>query len=185
MAARLVLGLIGMSIVPGRDVPAVPEAWVDAVNKAINDAMHEDLCNCDGWPEACRSYNPGTWDTGVSLDIAVGVLEPLIRDRIAAESKKPNKATVTRQLKAAGHVQSGGRMMHETSGFKVSLNRGITPDGVAVLHMGEFGDPAAMESALESYARTLTGLGYDARVEVLTGTLRGVHVRRGAKEANR
>jgi hypothetical protein len=74
-----------VSIVPGRDVPAVPEAWVDAVNKAINDAMHDDLCHCDAWPDACASYKPGTWDTGVSLDIAVGVLEPLIRERIAPE----------------------------------------------------------------------------------------------------
>lgn len=172
-----------MSIVPGRDVPAVPDEWVEAVNAAINDAMHEDLCACDGWPDACRSYKSGTWDTGVSLDIAVGVLEPLIRDRIAAESKKPNKAAVTRQLKAAGHVQSGGPMMHETPGFKVSLNRSITPDGVAVLHMGQFDDPEAMYAALHSYARTLTGLGYDANVEVLTGRLVGVIVGRPKKAA--
>jgi hypothetical protein len=78
-----------MSIVPGRDVAAVPDEWVDAVNKAINDANHEDLCHCDGWPEGCSSYRPGLWDLGVSLDIAVGVLEPLIRARIAAEARRP------------------------------------------------------------------------------------------------
>ena len=84
MAARVLRGL-DVSVVPGRDVPAVPDEWVDAVNKAINDAMHEDLCNCRAWPDGCASYKPGTWDTGVSLDIAVGVLEPLIRERHAEE----------------------------------------------------------------------------------------------------
>lgn len=74
-----------MSIVPGRDVPEVPQAWVDAVNKAINDANHDDLCGCAAWPDACRHYKPGQWDIGVDLDIAVGVLEPLIRERIANE----------------------------------------------------------------------------------------------------
>ncbi len=77
-----------MSIVPGRDVPAVLGEWVDAVNAAINDANHEDLCMCDGWPDACASgYQSDRWDLGVSLTIAVGVLEPLIRERIAAESE--------------------------------------------------------------------------------------------------
>jgi excisionase family DNA binding protein len=77
-----------MSIVPGRDVPAVPDAWIDAVNAAINDAHHEDLCMCDSWPGACASgYQSDRWDLGVSLTIAVGVLEPLIRERIAAESE--------------------------------------------------------------------------------------------------
>lgn len=101
-----------MSIVPGRDVPAVPEEWTDAVNKAINDAYHEDLCMCDGWPEACASgYQSDRWDLGVSLDIAVGVLEPLIRDRIAAEStiaarpKAPRKSK--REYRFPGDVMSG------------------------------------------------------------------------------
>ena len=171
-----------MSIVPGRDVPAVPDEWVDAVNARINDENHEDLCMCDGWPDACASgYKPGLWDIGVDLHIAVGVLEPLIRERIAVESKKPNKATVTRQLKAAGHARSGGPMMHETPGFKVSVNRSITPDGVAVLHMGQFDDPEAMYAALHSYADTLRALGYDANVEVFAGTLVGVIVGRPRK----
>jgi len=75
-----------MSIVPGRDVPAVPEEWTEAVNKAINDAYHEDLCLCDGWPDACASgYKADQWDLGVSLTIAVGVLAPLIR---ALESER-------------------------------------------------------------------------------------------------
>ena len=73
-----------MSIVPGRDVPEVPEEWTDAVNKAINDENHEDLCMCGGWPTACASgYKAGQWDFGVDLTIAVGVLEPLIRAWVA------------------------------------------------------------------------------------------------------
>ena len=83
-----------MSIVPGRDVPAVPQEWVDAVNKRINDENHLDLCACDGWPEACCSYKPGLWDLGVSLDIAIGVLEPLIRDRLIAEMQAPKKLSL-------------------------------------------------------------------------------------------
>lgn len=74
-----------MSIVPGRDVPEVPQAWVDAVNKSVNDANHEDLCMCAAWPDACRYYKPGQWDIGVDLTIAVGVLELLMRQRIAEE----------------------------------------------------------------------------------------------------
>jgi len=70
-----------VSIVPGRDVPEVPQEWVDAVNKAVNDANHEDLCHCDAWPDACKYYRAGQWDIGVDLDIAVGVLAPLIRER--------------------------------------------------------------------------------------------------------
>jgi hypothetical protein len=80
-----------VSIVPGRDVPAVPDEWVDAVNRRINDENHDDLCACDGWPDACRHYKPGLWDLGVSLDIAVGVLEPLIRARIAEEMAEQTK----------------------------------------------------------------------------------------------
>lgn len=94
-----------MSIVPGRDIPAVPAEWVDAVNKAINDAMHEDLCACDGWPDACRSYKPDQWDTGVSLDIAVGVLEPLIRERIAAESSEPPRTEWANRLELRGESE--------------------------------------------------------------------------------
>lgn len=71
-----------MSIVPGRDVPEVPQAWVDAVNKAVNDANHEDLCSSLHTLAECDSYKPGQWDIGVDLDIAVGALEPLIRERI-------------------------------------------------------------------------------------------------------
>ena len=74
-----------MSIVPGQDVPEVPQEWVDAVNKAVNDANHEDLCMCDAWPDACKYYKPGQWDLGVDLTIAVGALAPLIRAQVGVE----------------------------------------------------------------------------------------------------
>jgi hypothetical protein len=74
-----------MSIVPGRDIPEAPEAWVDAVNERINDENHDDLCACDAWPANCKHYQPGQWDQGSAIHIAVAVLEPLIRARIAAE----------------------------------------------------------------------------------------------------
>jgi hypothetical protein len=32
-------------------------------NKALNDYHHEDLCNCQNWPEKCRNYQAGNWDT--------------------------------------------------------------------------------------------------------------------------
>jgi hypothetical protein len=167
-----------MSIVPGRDVPEVPQAWVDAVNQAVNDANHEDLCSSLHALADCDSYRPGTWDIGVDLTIAVGVLEPLIRDRIAMESRKPSKAVVARQLKAAGHEQAVSSPSR--AGFQVAVNPSITPDGVAVLY--RFGESGPAEDALESYAVTLCSLGYDARVEGLARTeLRGVYVRRSAK----
>jgi len=74
-----------VSIVPGRDIPEVPQAWVGAVNEAVNDANHEDLCSSLHGLAECDSYRPGQWDIGVDLTIAVGVLDPLIRRRIAGE----------------------------------------------------------------------------------------------------
>ncbi len=166
-----------MSIVPGRDVPAVPQEWVDAVNKRINDENHLDLCACDGWPEACCSYKPGLWDLGVSLDIAIGVLEPLIRDRLIAEMQAPKKSVVARQLKTAGHAQweFGAK---KVPGFKVGSNRNFMTDGVHVFHMAEFNDPAAMDSALDAYAKTLAGLGYDVTRGLFVGRVPVVEVRR-------
>lgn len=167
-----------MSIVPGRDIPAVPDEWVDAVNKAINDANHEDLCACDGWPEACASgYQSDRWDLGVSLTIAVGVLEPLIRDRVIAELQAPKKSVVTRQLKTAGHAQWAFDAK-KVPGFKVGSNRNFMTDGVHVFHMAEFDDPAAMDSALDAYAKTLTGLGYDTMRGLFVGRVPVVEVRR-------
>lgn len=166
-----------MSIVPGRDVPAVPAEWVDAVNKAINDANHDDLCMCDGWPDACRYYKPGQWDLGVSLDIAVGVLEPLIRERIMIETRAPKKGTVIRQLRAAGYRQQE-RPYDPAPGFKVAVNKSFITDGVHVLHLGQLDDQEATAAALEEYAKTLDGLGYAVTREMFVDRLPVVAVRR-------
>lgn len=45
----------------------LPRPALDALelvgNKALGDYYHEDLCNCDGWPDNCTSYKGGWWDT--------------------------------------------------------------------------------------------------------------------------
>lgn len=170
-----------MSIVPGRDVHEVPQAWVDAVNKAVNDANHEDLCHCDAWPTACQWYTPGQWDIGVDLDIAVGVLWPLIRDRIVMDARGPSKALVARQLEAAGHVQWTGTA-GGIEGFQVVRNPSITPDGVAVLRR----PTGLVAAALQPYADTLRALDYDAVVQELPHVeLWGVYVKRPHRELRR
>lgn len=167
-----------MSIVPGRDIPAVPDEWIDAVNAAVNDANHEALCACDGWPAACASgYRAGQWDLGVDLDIAVGVLEPLIRDRVMVELRAPKKETVIRQLRAAGHRQEE-RPYDPVPGFKVAVNKNFITDGVHVLHLGQLDDQEATEAALDEYAKTLDGLGYAVTREMFVDRLPVVAVRR-------
>ena len=142
-----------MSIVPGRDVPAVPDEWVEAVNARINDENHEDLCMCDGWPGACASgYRPGLWDIGVDLHIAVGVLEPLVRERIAAESSEPPRTEWANRLErdgwsevvSAGPVVEGGgeqparyRMKH---GWGTALKRTVTYGPWVEVPTGQDGD---------------------------------------------
>lgn len=119
-----------MSIVPGRDVPEVPQAWVDAVNKSVNDANHDDLCGCRLWPDAYPYYKPGQWDIGVDLTIAVGALTPLIRAQIGAELAaarslrldRPSQAVdpaahtparVLAYLRGLGWVREGGAEIAE------------------------------------------------------------------------
>lgn len=97
--------------------------------------------------------------------------------------RAPTRAAITRQLAAAGHPRWGGKHPGErrTPGFRVALNRQITPGGLAVIHMAEFDKPEAVERALESYASTLRDLGYEAQVRTLVGSLRGVCVRRAGR----
>lgn len=97
-----------MSIVPGRDVPEVPQAWVDAVNKAVNDANHDDLCSSFHALADCDSYRPGQWDIGVDLTIAVGALAPLIeRERAGrVEEQLATVAGIARDLKAYIEVRA-------------------------------------------------------------------------------
>lgn len=56
---------------------ALHEAQIDALaasgNRAVNDAVHDDLCACDAWPEKCLSsggFFQGYWDWGY-LEVAI------------------------------------------------------------------------------------------------------------------
>lgn len=99
---------------------------------------------------------------------------------IRAAQSAPSRSAITRRLKAAGHRQWAGKTADERKvpGFRVALNRQITPGGVAVIHMAEFDDAPATEAALLRYAETLRAAGYSAQVRVLVGSLRGVAVTR-------
>jgi hypothetical protein len=159
----------------------VPDVWIDAVNGRLGELHHEDQCACGNWPEGCVSgYYPAMWEASTAARVAAVVLEPLIRERIAVEKRMPNLAVVSRQLTSAGYPRWDGRRSRDVPGFKVARNRSLTPDGLVVIHMGQFDDRDAMEAAHESYARTLCSFGYDARIEHFTGTLRAVRVRRSA-----
>jgi hypothetical protein len=71
------------------------EAQIDALaavgNRAVNDAVHADLCMCGAWPKACLSsggFFQGYWDVG-ALDTAVpavvGLWEAIRRPSEVAE----------------------------------------------------------------------------------------------------
>jgi hypothetical protein len=94
----------------------------------------------------------------------------------------PTKAALTRQLRAAGHRQWAGKYPDErrVPGFRVAVNPQITPGGIAVLHMAQFDDAVATETALNAYAASLRALGYNAEVRLLVGSLRGVCVSKGS-----
>jgi len=54
------------------------EALVDAGDRVVNDATHEDMCACDGWPTECRYFRDGQWDMGglaVAIPAIVGLWE--------------------------------------------------------------------------------------------------------------
>jgi hypothetical protein len=53
------------------------EALAAAGNRVVNDATHEHLCMCDGWPEKCVStghYYMGAWDVSGLEDALPAVL---------------------------------------------------------------------------------------------------------------
>ncbi|MFD5031659.1 hypothetical protein ACFWM0_14775 [Streptomyces sp. NPDC058405] len=67
------------------------DALAAAGNRAVNDAVHEDLCMCDAWPEKCVSsgnFFQGYWDTS-ALDMAmpavIALWEVMRNDRHAAK----------------------------------------------------------------------------------------------------
>ena len=60
---------------------SLSDAQVDALaaagNRVVNDAVHEHLCMCDGWPEKCVStgnYFMGAWDVSGLEDALPAVL---------------------------------------------------------------------------------------------------------------
>lgn len=57
---------------------ALLDAMAEAADRAVGDANHADLCGCDDWPEACKYYSAGEWDSGVwslGLPAALAVWE--------------------------------------------------------------------------------------------------------------
>lgn len=56
---------VGPELKPLVLTEAQVEALAEAGNRVVNDAVHEDLCMCDGWPEKCVStggFRLGDWD---------------------------------------------------------------------------------------------------------------------------
>lgn len=69
------LTTVRLTCLDGSDVPPVPikpldlddevlDVLAEAGNRAVADQTHADMCGCDDWPEKCRHYPAGTWDTG-------------------------------------------------------------------------------------------------------------------------
>jgi hypothetical protein len=53
------------------------EALTAAGDRVVNDAVHQDLCMCDAWPEKCLStgnYYMGAWDVSGLTDALPAVL---------------------------------------------------------------------------------------------------------------
>lgn len=68
-AADAVRELGALPVPMGPEPLALAEAQIEALseagNRVVNDAVHEDLCMCDGWPEKCVSsggFRRGDWD---------------------------------------------------------------------------------------------------------------------------
>ncbi|OPC83056.1 hypothetical protein B4N89_20820 [Embleya scabrispora] len=60
------------------------DALADAMNAALNNHYHADLCGCRTWPQSCHTaetfgspYKPGYWDTS-----AFAIVLPLVWDEI-------------------------------------------------------------------------------------------------------
>ncbi|MFF2189292.1 hypothetical protein [Streptomyces sp. NPDC058155] len=81
--------LMGAAAVSLTDVQI--EALAAVGNRAVNDAVHEDLCACDAWPKECLSsggYFQGMWDMGgleTALPAVLGLWEGMRNDRHAAK----------------------------------------------------------------------------------------------------
>lgn len=72
---------------------ALAEAQLDALvaagDRVVNDAVHQDLCACDAWPEKCVSsgrYFMGAWDVGgleTALPAVLGLWESMRGSELA------------------------------------------------------------------------------------------------------
>ncbi|MGW1615731.1 hypothetical protein ACWCQZ_41045 [Streptomyces sp. NPDC002285] len=66
------------------------EALAAAGNRVVNDAVHEDLCMCDAWPEKCLSsgnFHMGDWDMSgleAALPAVLALWEQLRGGELAA-----------------------------------------------------------------------------------------------------
>ncbi|MFF5670318.1 hypothetical protein ACFY8S_09300 [Streptomyces hygroscopicus] len=80
---------------PAELTEAQAEALAEAGNRFLNEENHEDLCFCDGWPEACVSgYTRSTWDSAAmeqALPAVIGLWESL---RTESESRELRRLRV-------------------------------------------------------------------------------------------
>lgn len=123
------------------------EALAEAGNRFLNEENHEDLCLCDGWPEACVSgYTRSNWDSGAmeqALPAVIGLWESLrseaegrelrrLRARVAeleAERHTTNEALA----ELTESTRGGSPWQRATDGLNALVDAGIgfhiEPDG--------------------------------------------------------
>ncbi|MFD9868515.1 hypothetical protein ACFXI8_27105 [Streptomyces niveus] len=85
--------LLATETEPCTDPFALTEAQIEALtavgNRAVNDAVHEDICACDAWPKKCLSsggYSQGMWDMGgleTALPAVIALWEGMRPDQAA------------------------------------------------------------------------------------------------------
>ncbi|WP_405676714.1 hypothetical protein OG292_19045 [Streptomyces sp. NBC_01511] len=100
--AQLKAQVAGLAPLQGADPVALTEAQVDALasagNRAVNDAVHQDLCACDAWPENClssASYFQGAWDMAgleTALPAVIALWEGMRPDQAAEDVTGANLA---------------------------------------------------------------------------------------------
>lgn len=78
-----------MNAQPAELSEAQVDALAEAGNRAVADALHERLCLCDRWPDACvAGHEVTTWDTGaydIAVPAIVGLWESMRADSVPAE----------------------------------------------------------------------------------------------------
>ncbi len=109
------------------------DALAAAGNRAVNDAVHEDLCMCDVWPRECLSsggYFQGYWDMGgleTALPAVLGLWESMrggelkrltarvVELQSAAEAKSAQMDRADRALDASPYADRLTRLPAPTS----------------------------------------------------------------------